>query len=79
MKNLKDSIEKLSLPQETKDRMFDAVLKAGKTPDKKPNMRIIGILSSAAVLVFIALAAVAVSVISNRSVQYPLFQTALMT
>ena len=67
MKNIKDSIEKLSLSQETKDRMFDAVIKAGKTPDKKPNMRIIGILSSAAVLVFIALAAVAVSVISNRS------------
>ena len=67
MKNLKVSIEKLSLSQETKDRMFDAVIKAGKTPDKKPNMRIIGILSSAAVLVFIALAAVAVSVISNRS------------
>lgn len=67
MKNLKDSIEKLSLSQETKDRMFDAVIKAGKAQEKKPNIRLIGILSSAAVLVFIALAAVAVSVISNRS------------
>ena len=67
MKSLKDRIEELSLPQETKDKIFDAVLQAGRVSQKRTNMRLVGILSSAAVLVFIALAAVAVSVISNRS------------
>lgn len=67
MKGIKDRMEKLKLSQETKDKMFEAVLNADKVSEKKPNRRLIGILSSAAVLVFVALAAITVSVIANRS------------
>ena len=67
MKSIKDRMEKLKLSQETKDKMFEAVLNADKVSEKKLNRRLIGILSSAAVLVFVALAAITVSVIANRS------------
>ena len=67
MKSIKDRMEKLKLSQETKDKMFEAVLNADRVSEKKPNRRLIGILSSAAVLMFVALAAITVSVIANRS------------
>ena len=66
MKSIKDRMEELKLSQETKDKMFEAVMKADEAPEQKPNRRLAGILSSAAVLVFIALAAITVSVITNR-------------
>ena len=42
MKSLKDRIEELSLPQETKDKIFDAVLQAGRAFAQLPHTRLRG-------------------------------------
>ena len=67
MKKLKNRMESITLSEEKKQTMIEHIRQAGPVPDKPVNRRLIGILSSAAVLVFLALAAVTAVTLPHRS------------
>lgn len=66
MKKLKDRMEQIHIPEETKHRILNNVKKSVSNKPNKPDMRLIAIVSTAAAFTLVALTAVLVSTVSNR-------------
>ena len=66
MKDIKNGMKAVRLSDEKKQDIIDSVINSGNSPAKRTDLRTVGIISSAAALVLIALAAVVFSALPGR-------------